>query len=108
MSEMIREEDFLGSKKVMIGSKEKDMVLEAAGKIYIKLGTKTKTLNELFKLLESLNTNSTTEILSKTTIVSSTEAMNALTNMVNGNLVFNLVDKSLYEAKNSGKNRVVY
>ena len=66
MSEMVREEEFLGNKKVLVGSNKLDLVLEAFGNIYVKTGDSTKTLDELLK---SIGSKTAEEVVNTTTIL---------------------------------------
>ena len=55
---MSRQEHLLGSPKNIIGTSKADLILETLGKVYIKSGKSTKTLNEIIKnMMKSSSTN---------------------------------------------------
>lgn len=54
MADLIRQEQFLGSRKNIVGDKSTDLVLETIGKVYIKTQNKSRLLNELFTAIDNL------------------------------------------------------
>lgn len=54
---LVRTEQILGTYKNVIGDYKSDLVLESFSKIYIKTGQKTRLLDDVFKLLDSINLN---------------------------------------------------
>lgn len=85
----VRIEQLLGNKKVIVGTKYNDLVLETLGKVYIKSGNNFKLLTEL---IETLNKSDPKNIL----IVSSITEMESMKYPGDGYFVFSSLNKALY------------
>lgn len=85
----VRIEQLLGNKKVIVGTKYNDLVLETLGKVYIKSGNNFKLLTEL---IETLNKSDSKNIL----IVSSITEMESMKYPGDGYFVFSSLNKALY------------
>lgn len=85
----VRIEQLLGNKKVIVGTKYNDLVLETLGKVYIKSGNNFKLLTEL---IETLNKSDSKNIL----IVSSITEMGSMKYPGDGYFVFSSLNKALY------------
>lgn len=90
--ETVRTENFLGNKKVIIGNKYSDLVLETLGKVYVKYGSNTRLINDLFKLLDNVSEGSDVSVK---TVANQTE-LDALTYPGEGKFVFVKLSKTLY------------
>lgn len=91
---LARTGEISGSVKNIIGNTKADLVLEALGKIYIKTGSKTKLLNDVFKLLDSLNTQP--NIKESTIITNDIDSLSKYPG--DGMLIFDVNKKALYIA----------
>ena len=87
---LVRTEELLGSKKNVIGSANADIILETWGKVYIKTGKQTRVLNDVFKLLDGINSGNAG---SKTII---TKNLASLKYPGDGYLVFDSKENALY------------
>lgn len=91
----IRTEQLLGNKKVVVGDKYTDLVLETLGKIYIKTGNKSQVLDQLISnLIENADK-------PKTIIVNNELEMNNMNYPGDGAFVYNKLTNSLYMALDS-------
>lgn len=90
--DFVRTDNILGNKKVIIGDKYTDLVLETLGKVYIKTGNKSQVLDQLIStLIQNADT-------PKTIIVNSEQEMNNMDYPGNGAFVYNKLNNSLYMA----------
>ncbi len=87
---LVRTEDLLGSRKNVIGNVNADIILETLGKVYIKTGKQTRVLNDVFKLLDGINSSNAG---SKTVI---TKNLTSLKYPGDGYLVFDSKENALY------------
>lgn len=85
----VRIEQLLGNKKVIVGTKYNDLVLETLGKVYIKSGNNFKLLTEL---IGTLNKSDPKNVL----IVSNVTEMENMKYPGNGYFVFSSLNKALY------------
>lgn len=85
----VRIEQLLGNKKVIVGTKYNDLVLETLGKVYIKSGNNFKLLTEL---IGTLNKSDPKNVL----IVSSVTEMESMKYPGDGYFVFSSLNKALY------------
>ena len=85
----VRIEQLLGNKKVIVGTKYNDLVLETLGKVYIKSGNNFKLLTEL---IGTLNKSDPKNVL----IVSSITEMESMKYPGDGYFVFSSLNKALY------------
>lgn len=94
--EPVREENLLGSQKVIVGKATQDLVLETLGKVYIKNGRNFTILNEVIKqitdLADGLN-KGTVDINSKVYII---DSINHMGSYPDGSLVFDIQTSYLY------------
>ena len=95
MDEMIREEEFLGNRKVLVGSNKLDLVLEAFGNIYVKTGDSTKTLDELLK---SIGSKTTEEVVKTMTILDTYANLVSLVYPGDGMFIYVKSNTTLYLA----------
>lgn len=90
--DFVRTDNILGNKKVIIGDKYTDLVLETLGKVYIKTGNKSQVLDQLIStLIQNADT-------PKTIIVNSEQEMNNMDYPGDGAFVYNKLNNSLYMA----------
>lgn len=66
MSDFIRKEKFLGGEKIIVGDKRTELILESLGKVYIKSGNSSRSLNEVISAVDKLSTNDTSSIIALT------------------------------------------
>lgn len=85
----VRIEQLLGNKKVIVGTKYNDLVLETLGKVYIKSGNNFKLLTEL---IGTLNKSDPKNAL----IVSNVTEMENMKYPGDGYFVFSSLNKALY------------
>ena len=85
----IRIEQLLGNKKVIVGTKYNDLVLETLGKVYVKTGNNFKLLTEL---IGTLNKSNPKNVL----IVSNVSEMENMKYPGDGYFVFVRLNKALY------------
>lgn len=85
----IRIEQLLGNKKVIVGTKYNDLVLETLGKVYVKTGNNFKLLTEL---IGTLNKSNPKNVL----IVSNVSEMENMKYPGDGYFVFVRLNKTLY------------
>lgn len=85
----VRIESLLGNKKVIVGTKYNDLVLETLGKVYIKSGNNFKLLTEL---IGTLNKSDPKNVL----IVSSVTEMESMKYPGDGYFVFSSLNSALY------------
>lgn len=85
----VRIEQLLGNKKVIVGTKYNDLVLETLGKVYIKSGNNFKLLTEL---IGTLNKSDPKNVL----IVSNVTEMENMKYPGDGYFVFSSLNKALY------------
>lgn len=85
----LRTETLLGNKKVIVGNKYSDLVLETLGKVYIKSGNNFKLLTEL---IETLNKSDSSNII----MVSSTTELENMKYPGDGHFIFSTLNKALY------------
>lgn len=93
----IRKESFLGSDKVIVGSKYTDLVLETLGKVYIKTGNSSQVLSDVLALLDKTTES---EIKSQTIIVGSLLEMEQMEYPGDGFFVYNTLTTTLYISYN--------
>ena len=86
----IRIEQLLGNKKVIVGTKYNDLVLETLGKVYVKTGNNFKLLTEL---IGTLNKSNPKNVL----IVSNVSEMENMKYPGDGYFVFVRLNKALYK-----------
>ena len=87
---LVRTTNMLGNIKNVVGNNTADLVLETLGKVYIKTGKQTRVLNDVFKLLEGINSNNGN---SKTII---TRNIKTIQYPGDGYLVFDTQENALY------------
>ena len=73
MADLIRQEQFLGSRKNIVGDKSTDLVLETIGKVYIKTQNKSRLLNELFTAIDNLEEGTNIMILENSQTIQNIE-----------------------------------
>lgn len=93
--ENIRNENFLGSDKVIVGNKYADLVLETLGKVYIKTGNNSKVLSDVLALLDRTTES---EIKSQTIIVNSLLELEEMEYPGDGFFIYNTLTTTLYIA----------
>ena len=84
---LVRTAELFGSKKNIVGGTNADLILETLGKIYVKSGKQTRLLDDVFKLLD--NVNSGNKILT-------TDNLDKLKYPGDGYLVFDTKENALY------------
>lgn len=90
--DFVRTDNILGNKKVIIGDKYTDLVLETLGKVYIKTGNKSQVLDQLINtLIQNADT-------PKTVLVNSEQEMNDMDYPGDGAFIYNKLNNSLYIA----------
>lgn len=93
--DFIRTDNVLGNKKIVVGDKYSDLVLETLGKVYVKTGNQAQVLDQLIKTLIQNADNP------KTIFVNSELEMNEMKYPGDGTFVFNKLNNSLYIALDS-------
>lgn len=89
----IRKETFLGSDKIIVGSKYTDLVLETLGKVYVKTGNSSRVLSDVLSLLDKVPES---EIKSQTIIVGSLLEMEQMEYPGDGFFIYNKLTTTLY------------
>lgn len=89
----IRKETFLGSDKIIVGSKYTDLVLETLGKVYIKTGNNSRVLSDVLSLLDKTPES---KIESQTIIVESLLEMEQMEYPGDGFFIYNKLTTTLY------------
>lgn len=88
--DLIRKDSILGNKKVIVGDKYTDLVLETLGKVYVKTGNKSVVLDNLIKSLMDSDSNS--EII----FTNSTNEMQTMEYPGDGRFIYNKLTNTLY------------
>lgn len=90
--DFVRKDTVLGNKKVIVGDKYTDLVLETLGKIYVKTGNKSQVLDQLIStLIQNADT-------PKTILVNNEQEMNTMRYPGDGTFIYNKLNNSLYMA----------
>lgn len=90
--DLVRKDSLLGNKKVIVGDKYTDLVLETLGKIYVKTGNKSQLLDQLIStLIQNADK-------PKTILVNSESEMNTMKYPGDGAFIYNKLTDSLYMA----------
>lgn len=93
----VRNEQYLGNRKIIVGDGKADLVLETLGKVYIKSGRNNVLLNDLFKLLKEKTINADiNDIVKSIIIVSSTDELKNMEYPGDGRFVYDSTNKILY------------
>lgn len=87
---LVRNEQILGSSKNIVGNTRADLILESLGKIYLKTGQKTRLLNDVFNLIDKIDTSN---ISSK---VMTTDSLDLMKYPGEGYLIFDVNKSALY------------
>lgn len=90
----IKEDNLLGNKKIIVGDKLHDLVLENLGRIYIRYGNGYKEFNELIKTLS--NTTEKIQSGNQKVINIETNGLKDVSEYKEGSFVFNKQTNTLY------------
>ena len=86
----IKEDYLLGNKKLIVGDKLHDLVLENLGRIYIRYGNSYKEFNQIIKSLSGSSTSTSSKVIIET------EGLKEATNYKDGSLVYDIQTSTLY------------
>lgn len=92
MPDFIRREKFLGGEKIIVGDKRTDLILESLGKVYIKSGNSSRSLNEVISAIDKLSS----EDIKATTILGEGQTINNIEYPGDGKLIYDGVNSILY------------
>lgn len=93
MSELIKKEQLTGSRKVVVGEKNNDLVLRTLGKVYIQTGSKFTLLTDLIKSVDKASTSSS---INNLITIKNVEELNSLPYPGDNKFVFVSSNSNLY------------